>query len=209
MRSLLLSLPFSLSLSLSVSLLGTGCVAEEGAGGGDPTADPADQDGALLSSMESALCGAGTTPPATNWTHNFATDPDQIRSISGYGTDSCANYVVRLNNGVSPTYEQGTISIYLTGAVPTTAESCVGTSLTVRKWKPPVQDAGWIATTTTTHGEWTATGCEFPNTYSSSSYWTSGVRFEMSAMRSYCPAGGGPWCVLQYGLPLKVKVKEG
>lgn len=199
MRSLLLFLP--------LSLVTTGCLAEEGevTGGGDPAAD---LDGALLSSTESALCGAGSTPPSPNWTHNFATDPNQIRSISAYGTDSCANYVVRLNNGVSPTYEQGMISIYLTGAVPTTAESCVGTSLTVRRWKPPVEDAGWTATTTTTHGEWTATGCNFPRTYSSSSYWTSGVRFEMSAMRSYCP-GGGPFCVLQYGLPLKIKVTEG
>jgi hypothetical protein len=208
MRSLLLSLPVSLSLSLS--LAGTGCVAEQGdaPSGSDPAAD-VDAGGAPLSSTESALCSAGTTPPSPDWTHYFATDPDQLRSIASYGTTSCANYVVRLVHGGSPTYEQGGITVNLTGSLPTTPESCIGTSLTVRKWSPPTENADWVQTTFTTYGEWTATGCNFPRAYSDHPYWNSGTRFEMSAMRSYCPAGGGPWCVLQYGLPLKVKVKEG
>jgi hypothetical protein len=198
MRSFLFSLPLSLSLAA------TGCVADEADGGDSEAAEPDDP---TLASTTSALCSAGTTPPAPDWTHYFATDPDQIRSISNYGTTSCANYVVRIVNGVSPTYEQGEISAYLTGTVPTTAESCVGTSLTGRRWQPPTVNTGWVATTVTTYGEWTATGCNFPRAYNNDSYWSSGVRYELSAMRSYCPSGG-PWCVLQYGLPIKIKVTD-
>jgi hypothetical protein len=185
---------------LSLSLAAAGCIADFSAN---------EPDEAVLSTTESTLCIVGTTPPAPDWTHNFATDPDQLRSITSYGTNSCASYVVRLNNGGSPTYEQGRIVVTLNVPVPTTPESCVGTSLTGRRWLPPTTDTGWVATTVTTYGEWTATGCTLPRSYSNYSYWVSGVRYELSAKRAYCPSGGGPFCALQYGLPLKIRVTEG
>jgi hypothetical protein len=203
--------PSLLSLSLSLAAAtAAGCVDPGADDLGDDLADAEalDADAPALSQQTSALCWIGTTPPAADWTHNFATDPNQIRLITDYGTDACADYVVRLTNGGTPGYEQGTISIYLTGAVPTSPEACVGTSLTVRKWTPPTTTSGWTSSATTTYGEWTATGCDFPRTYTATSYWTSGIRFEISTKRSYCP-GGGPLCVLQHGLPFKVKVTEG
>lgn len=205
------SLSFSLSSSLSLSLLcsaaalAAGCVAEDGAPFADDAAAPADA--TALAQVASALCSPGTTAPAPDWTHYYATDPDQLRSITDYGTTGCANYVVRLVNGGRPNWEQGSIRISASGAVATTPEACVGTSLTVRRWIPPT-DGGttWSIATTTSHGEWTASGCEPPQAYSATSYWTSGIRYEASQQRSYCP-NGGPYCAVQYGLPLKIKVE--
>lgn len=192
------SLPAVLSLALAGA---AGCVA-------DPSEEAADlEDAPALAEAQSALCAAiVTAPPAADWTHYFASAPNQIRSIGDYGTTNCANYVVRLINGGSPDYEQGYIRIYTTGELPTTPEACVGTSLTVRRWIPPTSGTAWDVATVTTNAEWTASGCVAPQAYTGSSFWTSGVRYEASSQRAYCP-NGGPFCSVQYGLPIKVKVE--
>lgn len=195
-HALLPALPFSLLLSV-------GCLAEDAS---STELDP-ELDDAQLAQTEAALCGAGTTPPAWDWYHNFGLHPDQLRSIADYGTTSCANYVVRLSYGGSPDYTHGSITISSTGALPTTPEACVGTSLTVRKWAaPPSGSTTWTVTSTTSNAEWTASGCVAP-----SPYWGSpgpnGARFEASSQRVYCP-GSGPFCGQFYGLPIKIKVES-
>lgn len=193
-------------LSLSLALTAVGCV------GGATDLDDADLDdpAALedqepaLSETASALCYIGTSPPAASWIHSFADDPDQLRVITNYGTDACADYTVRLDNGVSPHYERGRLVASVTNT-PDNAEACVGTSVTVRKWTR-TSGGSWTSTATTDYGEWTASGCDQAS-LNLSSVGSTSVYMQISTKRSYCPSGG-PWCSTTYGLPLKVKVYE-
>ncbi len=198
------SLPSLLSLSLALTAVGCvdGAADLDGAVLDDPAALEAQEP--ALSETTSALCFIGTVPPAANWIHSFVDDPDQLRVITNYGTDACADYTVRLDNGGSPYYQRG----YLTASVtntPNNAEACVGTSVTIRKWTR-TSSGSWTSAATTEYGEWTASGCDQA---SNSAFSGSGTLayMEISTKRSYCPSGG-PWCSTTYGLPLKVKVMQ-
>ncbi|MEJ7596336.1 MAG: hypothetical protein WKG01_00385 [Kofleriaceae bacterium] len=167
-------------------------------------ADDADNTEPSVSTTESALCGPSSSPPPYDYRYGFNPDGSItiIRSITDYGTTTCANYVVRLANPAQG--NPGTMDVYMpTSTLPTTALGCVSTSLTVRTYKS--SSAGLAIATTTNNAEWTASGCVMRTQIVGGQ---SSPYVEISAQRaSYCP--GGPLCAAAvYGLPVRLKIED-
>jgi hypothetical protein len=157
-------------LILACSL--TACMAD------DPTRTTVDEGGASDSEGTSDQAPSESSPinfcllllppnaPAANWTQNFDTNPVLIiKDIAGYGslTNSCSSHT-------SEWIGAGTFMVKVT-APATTAESCILTKLSIRKYFRFTQPEWQLEPLATAYGVWTSAGgtphCKLPSlTYS-------------------------------------------
>lgn len=160
----------------------------------DPTLDQLDQDDLIAADDEAvtpstiAYCLAPPTPPPADdsWTLASVT---MIGLISDYGTGACDAHVQAIRNVESVTATAA--------ATPTTPEACVGTELTMRKYRKDGSTWTFVESESAT-GVWTFEGCRRPK-ISWHANTSSDVRVHIKTSRTTC---SGIYCATVHGLSM-------
>ena len=147
-------------------------------------ADEAADDAEALS-----LCLAPPTPPPSDAL--WILPPSRIATIDDYGTGDCAAHVLAVRN-----VETISARPQVTAS---TADTCVGTSITMRRYRFNLGIWSYLGSETTI-GVWTYQGCRLPSVNWHADT-TGEVRVHLKAKQTFC---SGQFCGTSYALPMRV-----
>lgn len=177
------------ALALAPALLS--CAAEPGDDGAIGQPDTTAEDVTLAEDV-SSLCILPPTPPAADasW---VLSDSDTVRAAYvDPDNGECDAYVVNARH-----VEDLEVTVVDSASSP---ESCVGTSLTVRRYFKNSSGTWTADGASTALGVWTINGCRLPK-LTWNAHTTSDARVHITSKRQY----GSPYSLLLRGLPIVVR----